>query len=449
MLNDEQMKVVNSKDPFIFLLAGAGSGKTRVIVEKIKSLISEGVSPHQILAITFTRKSSHEMKERIAHPDVFVHTFHQLAFKFLKETCKLRFEIVDDHHLQHFTREEVLAIANYKNKLYQTRKPLAFQKYQTFLKQHNMLDYDDLLLLCHRHLIKHPDMLSFQYIFVDEFQDTNLLQYTLLKQLIKKDTHLLAVGDPDQSIYQFRGATPEIIDLFVKEYHAVVYQLTYNYRSDQSIIHTANRLIERNRRTYKKKLNPMKSQTGSVYSMSFLNDESEADGIIQLIQSWTSKGIKINQVAILYRNHYRAYAVLTKLHEVSIPFCIHHDHLDDTEGVHLLTLHQAKGLEFDVVFVIGCEQHVLPSTKNNLRQSIEEERRLMFVGMTRARHFLVLTHINYDAENHHFTSSIFLGESGVKTISHMRISDIISLGDDDGHQKTHGRVDSSDQSSKH
>ncbi|MCD8562132.1 MAG: ATP-binding domain-containing protein [Acholeplasmataceae bacterium] len=134
-------------------------------------------------------------------------------------------------------------------------------------------------------------------------------------------------------------------------------------------------------------------------------------------------------MAILYRNHFRVYTLLTKLHETSIPFCLHKDYLDQTEGVHLLTIHQAKGLEFDVVFLVGCEQHVLPSTKINLKSSLEEERRLMFVGMTRAKQLLVLTHIEYDQENHHFTSSIFIRESGVKTIPHRLISDIISLGD--------------------
>ena len=448
MLNDEQMKVVESNDPFIFLLAGAGSGKTRVIVERIKKLIDEGFCPMDILAITFTRKSAKEMKERIKHPDVHVHTFHQLAYQVLKDKCQIKFELVNDDVLKKFTREEILAISNYKNKLYQAHKPIAYKKYQHILSYHHMLDYDDLLLQCLRQLKHNPSLLNFNYIFVDEFQDTNLLQYHLLKQLIKKDTHLLAVGDPDQSIYQFRGATPKIIDLFVKDYQAKVYQLTYNYRSDQTIIDAANRLIERNRRTYQKRLKPRQLSQGKRYSISFLNDEEEANQLITFIKSFNAQGISSKEIAILYRNHYRAYILITKLHESSIPFCIHHDHLDQTEGVQLLTIHQAKGLEFDVVFIIGCEQKVLPSTQINLRQSLEEERRLMFVGITRARHFLLLTHITYDTENHHFTSSIFLRESGIKTIPHARISDIISLGDEDGHQKTHGRVDSNHQSSK-
>jgi DNA helicase-2/ATP-dependent DNA helicase PcrA len=436
MLNEEQMKVVDSNDPFIFLLAGAGSGKTRVIVEKIKRHIQEGVRPESILAITFTRKSSEEMKERIHHPDVRVHTFHQLAYLILKDELKMTFDVIHDDISRQFTHEELLAVTNYKNKLYQTKRPFVFKRYQDTLKRHHVLDFDDLLLFCLKAIKDDPSLKTFDYIFVDEFQDTNLLQYTLLKQLLKKDTKLFAVGDPDQSIYHFRGATPQIIDLFIKDFQATLYQLTYNYRSAQTIITAANRLIERNRRTFKKRLQPIQTALGKVLSFRFINDNIEADNIITLIKSLNKKGIKQHKIAILYRNHFRVYTLLTKLHETSIPFCIHKDYLDQTEGVHLLTIHQAKGLEFDVVFLVGCEQHVLPSTKINLKSSLEEERRLMFVGMTRAKQLLVLTHIEYDQENHLFTSSIFIRESGVKTIPHRLISDIISLGDDDGHQKT-------------
>ena len=126
MLNDEQRKVVESIDPFIFLLAGAGSGKTRVIVERIKRHIKEGVDPKQILAITFTRKASLEMKERLNHVDVSVHTFHQLAYIILKDILKKTFVLVDEKAIETYTEEQLLSIARYKNSLFKTKKPRSF-----------------------------------------------------------------------------------------------------------------------------------------------------------------------------------------------------------------------------------------------------------------------------------------------------------------------------------
>ncbi|MCD8562134.1 MAG: UvrD-helicase domain-containing protein [Acholeplasmataceae bacterium] len=196
MLNEEQMKVVNSNDPFIFLLAGAGSGKTRVIVEKIKRHIEEGVRPESVLAITFTRKSSEEMKERIHNSDVRVHTFHQLAYLILKDELKMTFDVIHDDISRQFAHEELLAVTNYKNKLYQTKRPFVFKRYQDTLKRHHVLDFDDLLLFCLKAIKDDPSLKTFDYIFVDEFQDTNLLQYTLLKQLLKKDTKTFRSGRP-------------------------------------------------------------------------------------------------------------------------------------------------------------------------------------------------------------------------------------------------------------
>lgn len=437
MLNEEQIKVVESIDPFIFLLAGAGSGKTRVIIERIKKLIKDGVNPQDILAITFTRKASHEMKERLKHDDVSVHTFHQLCYISLREKLNVVFEIVSESTLNMFTQEQLLAITNYKNSLGKMKKPHTYETYQQTLKSHHELDYDDLLIHAYKALQRGILRFTFQYIFIDEFQDTNRLQYELLKKIARQNTKLFAVGDPDQSIYQFRGASPKIIDLYIKDFQATLYQLKLNYRSKNLIIQTANRIIKRNHHAYRKDLIPTHQQAGIVQSYHFINDEIEADWLVKQIHELIHLGYKHKSIAVLYRNHHRAYHIILKCHQEDIPYHIQDDDVDHMDAIHLMTIHQAKGLEFDIVFLIGCEDHVLPSRRINQLSSIEEERRLIFVGITRARHILCFTRIHFNAERHHFTSSPFILESGVKSSKPKEISDIISLGDKNGYQKTH------------
>jgi len=435
MLSDEQQQVVDSIDHFIFLLAGAGSGKTRVIVEKIKKCLEQGVSADKILAITFTKKASHEMMERIGDSGIYVHTFHQLAYQTLKNDLNLKFHLIEDNELTNYTDKELLAITNYKNSMYQSKRPRVFKRYQNELKQRNALDFDDLLHVLLEHLKKHQIRFNFDYIFVDEFQDTNQLQYHLLLEMRKKETKIFAVGDPDQSIYMFRGATPHIINQYIKSFDAAVYKLTYNYRSDINIIHTANRLIKQNRRDYEKNLISVSKACGSVYAIKFVDALSEAVGVVNILKHYQKAGVKLHEMVILYRNHNRAYSVIQELHQKGVSFCLEDDEIRDLNGVRMLTIHQAKGLEFDLVILIGCENEILPARRDNRFQLFEEERRLMFVGTTRARHFLFFTYREFDEENHHFTSSIFLRKSGLKTIAQHKFSDIISLGDEDGHQK--------------
>lgn len=437
MLNSEQQKVVDSIDPFIFLLAGAGSGKTRVIVEKIKRLMKEGINPHEILAITFTRRASQEMKVRLNCDDIHVHTFHQLAYITLKEELKQSFEVATEDDLCSFTQEHILAVANYKNSMYKIKKPRIYDRYQNTLKQKVLFDFDDLLINLYKALQKGSYRFSFRYIFIDEFQDTNMLQYELLKKMVKQHTHLFAVGDPDQSIYRFRGASPKVIDLYVKEFNATLYRLTYNYRSRTKILMTANRIIKQNDRSYKKELVSTKQTMGIVQSYRFKHDIEESVWLIRQIKTLINHGYQPHEIAILYRNHFRVYQLMLICHQEGVSFHIKDDDNHTKDQLQFMTIHQAKGLEFDCVFIMGCEDGLLPSRKINQKDAYEEERRLFFVAATRARHILCFTQIKYDAENHHFTSSPFIAESGVKTSKPNEISDIISLGDEDGHQKTH------------
>lgn len=435
ILSDEQKKVVDSNERFLFLLAGAGSGKTRVIVERIKHLLHQGILPHEILAITFTRKASQEMKERVGNERVHIHTFHQFCFMRLKEEHHMSFVMAEEEKLP-FRRDEILQVSRYKNSLFQLPKPAIYMKYQAYLQMHKMKDFDDLIMDMIRILKGHHSE-HYRYLFVDEFQDTNLLQYELLKCLIGKETQVLAVGDPDQSIYRFRGASSKIISLYVKSFHAKVYTLKTNYRSTPLIIHHANRIIKRNDRKYHKDLIAHQKQSFHAYTFHQNDEIHEALMIERLLKYLNRQHIKLNQTAVLYRNHHRVFTLMQHLHQRNIPFQ-NGESTSDPDGIHLMTIHQAKGLEFEAVIIIGLEQGVLPSNQENRQSELDEERRLMFVAITRAKRFLYLSHVTLNSSSHRFPSSQFITESGVKPIPKQVLNDIISLGDFDDNQRTDG-----------
>ena len=431
MLNEQQQQAVTSSDRFIFVLAGAGSGKTRVIIERIQRLINDGIDPEKILAITFTHKASEEMKTRLGNDQlVHVHTFHQFCYVQLEKLTGQGLHMISENELTRFRDEEILAIANYKNGLMKGKRPHCFTRYQSLLSQMGLVDFDDLLLHVYQKLNRHQLSFSYRYIFIDEFQDTNQLQYALLKKMIHKDTSVFAVGDPDQSIYKFRGASSKIIETYIKEFDAKTYILSINYRSDQQIIIAANRLIKRNMRSLKKDLVSFSQELGRVYHLRFIHEKSEVFWIIQWIKQEQQRGIRLNDIAILYRNHVRAYLLKVQLYEEGIAF--DEEAMDLIDAIHMLSIHQAKGLEFDHVIMIGLEENTLPSRRNNQHTSLEEERRLMFVGLTRARHTLILTSRMRDQSMRKSSISRFVKECGMKSIRENHISDIISLGDDHG-----------------
>ena len=311
LLNDMQKEVVYSKERFLFLLAGAGSGKTRVIIERIKYLIESGVSTHQILGLTFTHKAAKEMQERIGNEDVRLQTFHQFALQNLKHHVHYPYHLFKEEE-SHFSKEQLLSITKHKNSYFKTKKPKMYDAYESYLKKYDLKDFDDLLIDFYQLMNKQPSTCIYQYIFIDEFQDTNLLQYMILKKLIHKETHVLCVGDPDQSIYQFRGAQAKIINEYIKDYDAKVMKLTINYRSNATIIKHANRLIKRNYRILKKDLIPYNESTQNIRSYLFMQIEDEINAIIKWINMFIKDGIKPNQIAILFRQNHRNFELIQR-----------------------------------------------------------------------------------------------------------------------------------------
>lgn len=398
-LNENQKKVVYSDKHFLFLLAGAGSGKTRVIVERIKYLLNQDVSIDEILCLTFTRKAASEMRMRLNQKVKHVYTFHSLALHQLKKIYP-HYQILEREDIG-FDDRQRLSVSKYKNSLFQLKKPSIYDQYQYQLKKLGLKDFDDLLLDYLKYLDIHQQ--TYKYIFVDEFQDTNKIQYEILKKLIKKDSYVLAVGDPDQSIYQFRGADRKIIDRYIKDFNADVEILDLNYRSTPQILSLANGFIKRNDRVYKKMLKPTRSDQYEVCKMTFNHIFEEVEYILYQYRKLMSKGIQPKEIAILYRNHLRVSYIKQILKRKFI---------DLEEGIQLLSMHQAKGLEFDCVFIIGLEDKEIPSAYTKTYMTLEEERRLMYVAMTRARKYLYLIYTKH--VDKYRKQSIFYKEIKIK-----------------------------------
>lgn len=361
-LNLEQTTAVMSNDQHIFLIAGAGSGKTRVIVERIKRLILNGVDATHILCITFTNKATNEMKERLNGYNVHTQTFHGYCYEVLSQYKT--FQIFE--HNNDFTDSQILSIANYKNSLKRIKKPKIYDSYQTYLSKRDLLDFDDLMIESFDYISKH----TYKYIFIDEFQDTNPLQYKLLNLMTHNDVSVFAVGDPDQSIYAFRGAQVGLIKRYIKDYQARLLKLEMNYRSNHYVLDCANHLIKKNVNRYKKHL---------IGTRGYIKEPLAFKGSKNILEHhiiYMIKKYKHFEAVILYRNHYQ----VTKLKQLLIRNYLF--------SVRCMSFHESKGLEFKVVYIVGVE--ALPFDKEGMFKNLEEERRLLFVGITRAMDELYL-----------------------------------------------------------
>jgi DNA helicase II / ATP-dependent DNA helicase PcrA len=371
-MNEAQLQAVRSPHRFIFLFAGAGTGKTTVLLSRIEYLIQQGIDARRILAVTFTRKSAQDMKLRFQQGDVTFQTFHAWCYSVVNTHLTLVGDNIP------FSNAELNAFSVYKNHFKKGIPPFKYHRYERFLARHQQLDYDDLLLLT----VKQKSVPKYDAVFVDEFQDTNLLQFELLKRLVSKNTYVFAVGDPDQSIYTFRGANQTIIDQYIRHFHAKTYLLHQNYRSDQLIIQLANHVIHHDRSRYPKSLKSVQHQTGSVTVHAFKSVQEEANTVIQSIKK---SRYQRKEIAIICRTHQRMYHMIQRCHEKGLINGMYPD-------IHMLTIHEAKGLEFDVVFFIGLEQNIIPGIRFN-HEKLLEERRLLYVAITRARHELHMSYI--------------------------------------------------------
>ncbi len=355
-LNEEQKQALLSIDGANLVSAGAGTGKTRLLTHRIAYLIEElHVNPYNILAITFTNKAANEMKTRVeALVDggnrVWISTFHSMCVRILRgdidklgqgydrnftiysdtDTEKVVKAILKDFGIEDDAKKFIFHISNCKNKNYDilTYKKeneylreidevvKVYNEYDRRLKDCNALDFDDLLTKTFQLFKNCPDVLEFyarrfEYVLVDEFQDTNKIQYDLTKMLCSVHKNLFVVGDEDQSIYSWRGADFTNIFNIQKDFaNTHIFKLQQNYRCTKDILDKANTLIALNDERFDKKLWTQKEGTEKVDYKNYYDEQEEATSVASTIYSITQK----------YGYHYSDIAILVRLNALTLPF---------------------------------------------------------------------------------------------------------------------------------
>lgn len=364
-LNPAQAKAASHIDGALLILAGAGSGKTKTITTRLAYLIKVvGIPPQSTLTLTFTNKAASEMRLRALqilgegcpplHPPLLC-TFHRFGLLFLREHIhhlgrKHDFTLLDsddqkrivkklDSSYAHFSPAQILGyISACKNKLItpsqaqqQAKSPnyrdlsKAYQSYQTFLEDNNMLDFDDLLLKSYEILASNAEIATmmserYQYIMVDEYQDTNFLQVSLLQKLCTTHNNLCVVGDDDQSIYSWRGADISHILSFAKTFNAQTITLAQNYRSKEPILRAANALIAHNTSRLGKELDSTRGDGEEIMLLSSADEVAEANTIASHITTLLTQGIAPTQIAILFRLNALSRSIEEGLNRAKIPY---------------------------------------------------------------------------------------------------------------------------------
>ncbi len=369
-LNEQQREAVYNTDGPLLILAGAGSGKTRVLTHRIAYLMEEkGVNPWNILAITFTNKAAGEMRDRVdrlvgfGSESVWVSTFHSTCVRILRRHIdRLGYEnnfTIYDSDDQKTLMKEICKKLNIDTKVYkesallsaissakdQTLTPDAYEElaegnygkknivkvyreYESQLRASNALDFDDLLLRTVQLFQTQPDVLEyyqerFQYIMVDEYQDTNTVQFKFISLLAAKYQNLCVVGDDDQSIYKFRGANIRNILNFEEEFQdAKVIKLEQNYRSTGNILNAANAVIRHNMGRKEKTLWTDHGDGDKIQFRQFYNAFDEAEFIAEDIRSHVQQGGLYNDCAILYRTNAQSRLFEEKFVALNIPYKI-------------------------------------------------------------------------------------------------------------------------------
>ena len=369
-LNERQAEAVKYVSGPLLVLAGAGSGKTSVITQKIAYLIKEcGLKGRNIVAVTFTNKAAREMKERVgklvqgtAARGLTVSTFHNLGMNIIRKEYKTLgfkpgFSIFDQQdaralladlmHKQLSDGEDSVdvvqhTISNWKNDLVLPQQALdrarneeemlaarVYVNYARTLKAFNAVDFDDLILLPVQMFREHPDVLKkwqdkVHYMLVDEYQDTNSSQYLLVQQLVGTRCMLTVVGDDDQSIYAWRGARPENLELLKQDYPALkLVKLEQNYRSTSRILKAANVLIANNPHVYEKRLWSELGVGDEIRVLRCRNEDSEAERVATEILAHRLKNdTPWKEFAILYRGNFQSRLLEMKLQEHQVPYHI-------------------------------------------------------------------------------------------------------------------------------
>ena len=364
-LNDKQKEAVLYINGPMLVLAGAGSGKTKVLTNRIANLIDNGISPANILAITFTNKAAKEMKDRVFNligNDAYmiqISTFHSLGLKILKENYeKLGYDknfvvidsddaltvikkIMKDMNLspQYYNaknirnkissaKNELMDLQSFANLEYDKNIVKVYEKYLEKLKLNNSVDFDDLLILPIRLFREYPSVLEsyqerYKYILIDEYQDTNECQYIFSKMLAKKYKNIFVVGDNDQAIYAFRGANYKNILNFEKDYpDCKTILLEENYRSTKTILNAANSVIKNNKLRKDKNLWSNNEEGELIKYIRTDGEKEEADYVAKEIKKLISEGVDPVDIAVLYRTNAQSRVMEEACLKNNIPYKI-------------------------------------------------------------------------------------------------------------------------------
>ena len=361
--NEAQTQAIQHTDGPCLVLAGPGSGKTLTIVNRVKYLIEkQKVRPEEILVVTFTRFAAAEMKSRLClvmgkrDLPVTVGTFHGIYYGILKWAYRMNQEnilsetekyqilrgVINKERMEIFDEEDFIQdIAAEIGKVKNNRIPLEefvsekcsadafrniYRNYEQHRKELKKIDFDDMLVLCYELFRSRPDVLAqwqkkFRYVLIDEFQDINRIQYDVIRMLAQPENNLFVVGDDDQAIYGFRGADSELMLGFGKDYpNAKQILLGMNYRSTANIVQNSLKLIENNVERYSKKLEANREGGSCLHIQEVKDPVEEAEYVLEEIQKCKENGIKEEEIAILFRVHTDARAVVEAMVERKIPF---------------------------------------------------------------------------------------------------------------------------------
>ena len=361
--NEAQTQAIQHTDGPCLVLAGPGSGKTLTIVNRVKYLIEkQKVRPEEILVVTFTRFAAAEMKSRLClvmgkrDLPVTVGTFHGIYYGILKWAYRMNQEnilsetekyqilrgVINKERMEIFDEEDFIQdIAAEIGKVKNNRIPLEefvsekcsadafrniYRNYEQHRKELKKIDFDDMLVLCYELFRSRPDVLAqwqkkFRYVLIDEFQDINRIQYDVIRMLAQPENNLFVVGDDDQAIYGFRGADSELMLGFGKDFpDAKQIVLGMNYRSTANIVQNSLKLIENNVERYSKKLEANREGGSCLHIQEVKDPVEEAEYVLEEIQKCKENGIKEEEIAILFRVHTDARAVVEAMVERKIPF---------------------------------------------------------------------------------------------------------------------------------
>jgi len=368
-LNDAQREAVTASQDPLLVLAGAGSGKTRVLVHRVAWLVQvEGISPYGILAVTFTNKAAGEMRSRIENligvptRGMWVGTFHGLTHRLLRAHWQeaglpQAFQVLDSDDQYRIIRRILKSLEldesrwpprqvqwfinarkdegqrpqhiEHKGDPYQRQQIAIYQTYEELCQRSGLVDFAELLLRAHELWLKNPELLAhyqqrFQHILVDEFQDTNTIQYAWLRVLAGKRANITIVGDDDQSIYGWRGARIENLQRFEKDFPgARTLRLEQNYRSTGVILKAANTLIANNDARLGKNLWTEGNEGEPIQLYAAMNEQDEARFVIEQVQDLIDKGEARSHIAVLYRSNAQSRVFEERLLQTGIPYRVY------------------------------------------------------------------------------------------------------------------------------